>query len=209
MKRSIKMLGQVALIFAFIGLTCTADNAGAITITPNPNPEGNTITVSGSDVGGGPFINHGTIEIIRGAQLNNQCCGAKDVTNESGGYINNSGFLLNAPKSTLINAGLMRNRDGGAINNNGFWNNIGNGTLINEARSILFGNDPGGVLINSASIENYGKFYNRNTAKLANDSVFVNYSGALSDNDGTFENYWSLGNPGTLNNTSIFNNGAC
>ena len=105
-------------------------------ISPNPNPQGNTITVSDNGASNSvSFLNFGTIDITQDGKLANGTTGGSTArldnygTLENAGTLDNSEVLQNNVGYTLNNTGTLDNS--GSLDNQGVLNNNVGGTLNN------------------------------------------------------------------------------
>jgi hypothetical protein len=163
-------------------------------ISPNPNPEGNTITLNGS----GWF---------------------NDVSFQNLGDLENKGTLHNSAAATLVNLGLMyndgtlnndgaltHNSDNGLMENRGTLTNGANGTLVCQQGEIE--NHSSGTLNNTGWVKNNDQF--DNAGVFNNNGTVTNYStGTFSTGgrDSSFINNGDFHNYGKVTNQSEFQTG--
>ncbi len=167
-------------------------------ISPNPNPQGNTITVSNNGaLNSVSFQNFGTIDITQDGKLNNDDGNSTRLDNygtlNNAGTLDNDGVVANNVGHTLNNTGTLDNS--ATVNNQGVVNNNVGGTLNNT-----------GTLTNTQATLNNGGLLN-NTGTLDNplwSTLNNNVGGTLNNNvGGRLENGGTLDNSGTLNNGGI------
>ena len=158
----------------------------------------------------GTNTNSALCEIYSGVGLYNNSYST--LTNQSGGTLNNYGFLYNRSSATLVNeaGGILNNY--GALNNSGTLtnksggtlNNLGSGsTLTNASGATLTNNgtlNNSGTMANNGAVNNYGALSNSGTLNNLGASTFTNGLGATLTNTGAVSNSGMLKNYGALSN---------
>lgn len=172
-------------------------------------------------------------KICNSGIINNSYADEGDET----GIFENHSTLINTDGGVISNSATLRNNTGGELKNEGTINNNGRfenrSTLINVNKgiidnhgefmnSVVDGSKQLGVgyLDNSATINNYGKFFNiivfddtdsEHYYKIKNSGIINNIRTNVADTEtGIFENDSTLINTanGTINNSGFFGNGS-
>ncbi|NEQ50051.1 MAG: calcium-binding protein [Leptolyngbya sp. SIO3F4] len=197
-------------------MTNTAD--GTLTINSGSSFDIEALTrVNGS--GGADFekiINNGTLKVVDDlGELSNASGGVIDnhgmlfndhiVTNGLGGVLNNYQDILNYTTFNNIFGGTINNYSGSNFSN---YNNLYNhGTIVNDSKlyniGTLINQWSGAIIENNGTIYNYGTFDDKGGVLTGNGQFLIN---ALEIDEGTFrpeagftvKTDFSLTNSGTL-----------